>query len=164
MKSLVVYSSQSGNTKKLAETVCQHLPNGALMCQVDDAPDPAGYDLVALGFWLQGGKPDPKSTAYLERLKGHKKIFLFATHGANPVSDHAQNAMAQARSLAQGAIVSGTFSCFGEVNPKVLEKVKTKPEPPAWIDDATDAVGHPDQSDLDRLCASLAAATGLYPS
>jgi flavodoxin len=158
MKALVVYSSQTGNTKKLAETACESLPDGAVMCSVDDAPDPADYDFVALGFWLQAGKPDPKSAGYLERLKGHTNLFLFATHGARPGSEHAEKAMSLAKSLAVGATVAGTFSCFGAVNPNVLEKVKAKPQPPVWIGDAADAVNHPNADDLDRLRASLNAA------
>jgi flavodoxin len=130
MKSLVVFSSQTGNTKKLAEAVCESLPDTARLVSVDEAPDPSDYDFVALGFWLQAGKPDPKSAGYLERLKGHTKVFLFATHGADPNSEHAQNAMTYAQSLAEGATVAGTFSCFGQVNPKVLEKIKAKPQPP----------------------------------
>ena len=158
MKALVVYSSQSGNTKKLAEAVCTHLPAGAVMCSVDDAPDPADYDFVAVGFWLQAGQPDAKSAGYLARLKGHTNLFLFATHGARPGSEHAQNAMAHAQALAAGAAVAGTFSCFGEVNSKVLEKIKAKPQPPVWLDDAADAVGHPDLSDLDNLRQTLTEA------
>lgn len=158
MKAIVVYSSQTGNTKKLAETVCEALPAGTQMCMVDDAPNPSDYDLVALGFWLQAGKPDPKSTSYLARLKGHQNVFLFATHGARPGSDHATNAMAHAHALAEGATVAGSFSCYGEVNPNVLEKVKAKPQPPVWLDDAAEAVGHPESADLDNLLAALKSA------
>lgn len=157
MKALVVYSSQTGNTKKLAETVCEALPAGTHMCMIEDAPDPSDYDLVALGFWLQAGKPDTKASGYLERLKGHKNVFLFATHGARPGSDHANNAMTHAQSLAEGATVAGAFSCYGEVNPKVLEKAKTKPQPPVWLEDAAEAVGHPNASDLDNLRTALRA-------
>jgi flavodoxin len=157
MKALVVYSSQSGNTKKLAVTVCEALPAGTQMCAVDEAPDPTAYDFVALGVWLQGGKPDPKSASYLARLKGRPNVFLFATHGARPGSDHAKVAMAHAQSLAEGATVAGSFSCYGEVNPKVLEKVKAKPQPPVWLDDADEAVGHPNSSDLDHLRRALKA-------
>ena len=39
MKALVVYASQTGNTKNLAETVCTALPAGTLLCTVDEAPD-----------------------------------------------------------------------------------------------------------------------------
>ena len=127
------------------------------MYAVDEAPDPTAYDFVALGFWLQGGKPDPKSASYLARLKRHQKVFLFATHGARPGSDHAASAMAHAQSLAEGATVAGSFSSYGEVNPKVLEKVKAKPQPPVWLDEAAEAVGHPDASDMDNLRRALKA-------
>ncbi|MGB5749252.1 MAG: hypothetical protein WBM69_19885 [Desulfobacterales bacterium] len=36
-------------------------------------------------------------------------------------------------------------------NTKVLEKAKSKPKPPAWIADAPNAVGHPDEADIEVL-------------
>lgn len=157
MQAMVVYSSQTGNTRKLAETVRDALPAGTQMWSVDEAPNPADYDFVALGFWLKAGKPDPQSLSYLERLQGHKKVFLFATHGARPGSEHAKNAMAHAQSLAEKANIAGSFSCYGEVDPKILEKVKAKPQPPVWLDDAAGAVGHPSPTDLENLRAALKA-------
>jgi len=158
MKSLVVYSSKTGNTRKLAQTVGQALAEETLVCAVDKAPDPSAYDFVAMGFWLKGGKPDSKSSEYLERLKGHKKIFLFATHGANPDSEYSRNAMNIARTLTGGARVAGTFCCYGEVNPNVLEKARAKSPPPVWLADAANAVGHPDAADLENLRSALLAA------
>ena len=155
MKSLIVYSSQSGNTKKLAQAIYESLPGTKEMVAVAQAPDPAGYDAVALGFWLQAGKPDPKSTQYLARV-GKKPLFLFATHGAAAGSDHARNAMDHARSLAPDADVIGTYSCQGEVNPKVLDKARSKPEPPVWLADAPDACGHPDEADIEALKHQIA--------
>ena len=102
MKSLIVYSSQSGNTQKLAQAVYETLTGEKEMYTVSEAPDPAGYDFVALGFWLKTGKPDPKSTEYIGKI-GKKPLFLFATHGAAAGSDHALKAMNHARSLAPGS-------------------------------------------------------------
>jgi flavodoxin I len=158
MKSLVVYSSQTGNTRQLAETIYQTLADGALLSSVEEAPDPADFDFVALGFWFQAGRPDPKSAAFLERLKGHQRVFLFATHGADPDTEYTRNAMAYAQSLAEGATIAGTFNCFGQVNPKVLEKAKAKPQPPAWINDAPRAVGHPNARDFEEVKSALQAA------
>ena len=110
MKSLIVYSSQSGNTKKLAQAVYESLTGSKEMYAVTEAPDPAGYDLVALGFWLQAGKPDPKSVEYIGKV-GKKPLFLFATHGAVAGSDHALKAMDHAKSLAPEADILGTYSC-----------------------------------------------------
>ena len=149
MKSLIVFSSQTGNTRTLAEAVNDALPGEKEMTPIEAAPSPEGYDLVAVGFWLQAGKPDPKAAAYLQGVK-NTPLFLFATHGAASDSEHAQNAMAFATTLAPAKVV-GTFHCPGEVNPKVLEKIRAKTPPPPWIGDADAAVGHPDARDLARL-------------
>lgn len=151
MKSLIVYSSQSGNTKKLADVVYENAAGDKEIFPVSDAPDPDDYDFIAVGFWLQAGKPDPKTLEYLPKIGDGKKLFLFATHGAASDSDHAQHALNVAKELTSAAALVGTFSCQGEVNPKVLEKVKSKPQPPVWLTDAPEATGHPDDQDVENL-------------
>jgi flavodoxin len=155
MKALVVYASQSGNTKKLADVIYEFLPCDKEIYPVTQAPDPGGFDLVAVGFWLKAGKPDGESTEYLATVK-NTSVFLFATHGAAANSEHAQNAMTLAESLLPTANILGSFNCPGEVNPKVIEKVKSNPEPPAWLKDAPSAVGRPNEADFDNLKTILA--------
>lgn len=150
MKSLIVYSSQTENTKKLAQVIYDILDGEKEIVQVDQAPSLDRYDQIFIGFWFQAGKPDPKTLDFLEKVKD-SKVFLFATHGAAKDSDHVKSGVNTARDLLQHADVTGVFTCQGEVNPKVLEKVKQKPEPPVWIDDADDAIGHPDENDLSAL-------------
>lgn len=150
MNAIVVYSSQTGNTETLARTVHEALGGETVLARAEVAPDPAGFDRVAVGFWLKGGKPDPASAEYLSRV-GNRKLFLFATHGADPDSDHARNAMEQARSLAPDAEIVGTFHCQGEVEPSFLKKVQAKDPRPPWVDAAPRAAGHPDADDLKRL-------------
>jgi hypothetical protein len=99
MKSLVVYSSQTGNTRKLAEAIFDALSGGKDLYPVNEVPDPSIYSFIAVGFWLKGGKPDPKSSEYLGKI-GKKPLFLFATHGAGAGSDHAIKGMEVAKSLA----------------------------------------------------------------
>jgi len=159
MKSLVVYSSQTGNTRKLADAVFEALTGEKEIYPVSEAPDPSGYEFIALGFWLIHGKPDPESLEYLPKIKG-KPLFLFATHGAAARSEHAMNGMNYAKDLASGARIVGSYSCQGEVDPKIMEKAREKPEPPEWFADAPVAVGHPDKSDVEelkRLIATFAA-------
>jgi len=150
MKSLVVYSSQSGNTRKLANAVFEALPGEKALYAVDAAPDPSGYDFIAIGFWLMQGRPDPKSSEYLGRI-GDKPLFLFGTHGAGAGSDHAIHGMELAKSLAAESDIQGTYSCQGEVDPRIFEKASKKPEPPAWLADAPNAAGHPNRADIEAL-------------
>jgi flavodoxin len=150
MKSLIVYSSQTGNTRKLAEAVFEALPGKKALYSVDEAPDPSGYGFIAVGFWLMQGKPDPKSSKYLGKI-GEKPLFLFASHGAGAASDHAIKGMEVAKSFAPDSDIWGTYSCQGEVDQKILEKASKKPEPPVWLTDAPNAKGHPNSADIELL-------------
>ena len=157
MKAIVVYSSQTGNTEKLAKTIAEELNVQTEIYAVDAAPPPDEYDFLAIGFWLQKGKPDPKSAAYLAKVQPKQSVLLFATHGAAPDSDHARQAMDHAISLVGDASVLGTFNCCGQVNPKILEKARAKTSPPVWLENAAKAVGHPDNHDLEQLRSAVRA-------
>ncbi|MDY6833101.1 MAG: flavodoxin family protein [Thermodesulfobacteriota bacterium] len=153
MKSLVVYASQTENTKKLAQAVFEALSGDKVLHPIDKAvPRADDYDLVAVGFWLQAGKPVAPAADYLAAIGPGKKVFLFATHGAAVDSGHARAAMDNARSLVPaGSEVVGVFHCQGEVNPAFLEKASARPDPPPWLKDAPLAAGHPDAADIAAL-------------
>lgn len=158
MKQLVVYSSQGGNTKKLAESAFSRLSGDKDIYPVAKAPDPAGYDVVVVGFWYQGAQPDTASQEYLKKCKNVAKLFLLATHGAATGSDIAAMGMNKARELAGGANIVGTFNCQGEVPANVIETATNKDPQPAWLKDAESAKGHPDNEDLYNLSIALEKA------
>jgi flavodoxin len=155
MKTLVVYSSKGGNTKKLAETAFARLAGDKEIRAVADAPDPADYEVVIVGFWYQGDQPDPASQEYLKKCAMADKLFLFATHGAAADSETARMGMNKARELAAGANIVGTFSCQGEVPAQVLATAANKNPPPSWLKDADMAKGHPNSDDMYNLCIAL---------
>ncbi len=155
MKSLIVYSSKSGNTKKLAEALFDHLSGEKELCATADAPDPAGYNFVAVGFWLQGGQPDPDSQTFLAKMEEGQDLYLFATHGAAVGSAHAENAMKGAKDIAKKAHIVATYSCPGQVAEKVLEIASKKDPQPPWLADAPAAAGHPDETDVKNVVRTL---------
>ncbi len=157
MKHLVVYSSPGGNTKKLAEELFRQLPDEKDIKPVEGAPDPAGYDVICVGFWFKGGQPDAAGQKYLKKCSG-KKVFLFATHGAATESDLVQLGMNKATELAGGKNVIGAFSCQGEVPANVLENAANKDPQPPWLKDAPAAKGHPNGNDFMALSEALIKA------
>ena len=157
MKHLVVYSSQGGNTKKLAEEIFRQLPEDKEIAPLAQAPDPSGFDVVCVGFWFKAGQPDPDSQEYLKKCSG-VKVFLFASHGAAPGSEHAKMGMNKARELAGDATIIGSFDCQGEVPDKVMETAANKDPQPPWLKDAPAAKGHPDASDFMALSEALVKA------
>ena len=72
MKALVVYSSRTGNTRKIAEAIAAVLP-GCEIHPVESAP-----------------APDAQAKAYLETVRD-ANVALFGTLGAWPDSDHARD-------------------------------------------------------------------------
>ena len=81
MKLLVVYSSKTGNTQKVAMAIGKTL--GVEPVAVKDAPAPDDYDWIVAGFWVDKGTADAAMKAYLQRIAG-KQVALFATLGAEP--------------------------------------------------------------------------------
>lgn len=155
MKALIVYSSKTGNTRKLAYAV--HLAlDDAELCRVELAPDPASYDLVYLGFWVEGGTADEKTRTYMKRLKG-QKVALFATLGAYPDSRHATESLEAAANLLPDCEVVDRFICQGAIDPELIEWMETLPKDHGFGPTESrkklwkDAAIHPNDADLENV-------------
>ena len=159
MRSLVVFSSESGNSYKVAKAFWEGLPGEKRLFSVQAPPDPADYDMVAVAFWLQGGQPDPKTQEFLPKI-GDRPVFLMATHGAPAGSEHVSKAMDRAKELVPNSKILGTYTCQGQVGPVILERAKAKPQPPEWLAGAASAEGHPTAEELEAVKA-LAAKISL---
>jgi flavodoxin len=154
MKSMVVYSSRTGNTLKVAQAVYEALPLPKTLYPVEEAPEPGPYDFIALGFWVDKGTADEKARRYLEKVKG-KPIFLFGTLGAYPDSDHGKKCMENVKALAADNQILGTFLCQGRVDPEMIKWMEENlqddphhsmtPERRARL---REAERHPDADDL----------------
>ncbi len=157
----VIYSSVTGNTQMIAEAIAGAAEEADIF-RVQDAPvDLSAYDIVAIGYWLKLGQPDPLTLNYLAQVKDSKVVF-FQTHGTEPTSEHAITSFARAGyNLGAGCEILGTFGCQGKINPALLEKRKNAgPDDPHGgakaIERWQKAASHPDAQDL-------AAARELVP-
>ena len=117
MNCLIVYSSVSGNTKAVAEAILEVMPTGTAIVPVQKAPDPAGYDFLALGFWVHRSRPDPRMCRYMEQVHG-KTVAWFGTMAAWPDSDSARQVRANADALLVGNRLAGGFLCQGRLTDK----------------------------------------------
>ncbi len=122
MKNLVVYSSRTGNTKKIAEAIFEVLPESKEIFMVEDAPSPDLYDFIAIGFWVDKGTADEKAQGYIKTIK-EKKVGIFGTLGAYPNSIHAREVLSSVRELLDGNDLLGEFICQGKIDPYILDKM-----------------------------------------
>jgi flavodoxin len=155
MKTAIVYSSRTGNTRRIAEAIHSVMPEGTAIFPVEEAPAPDDYDFLALGFWVDKGAPDTAMSRYMEEVRG-KKLGLFGTLGAWPDSEHAREAMQRAVDRVDGNTVLGAFLCQGKVDPKLLAAMaKMGPNNPHAMTEERrarieEAAKHPDETDCAR--------------
>ena len=150
MKSLIVYSSRANSAKPLAQAVYETLPGHKDIYAVADAPDANDYDFIAVGFCLQGGKPDPIISEYLSKLSCLKRLFLFATDCTATELDH-KIAMDHAKSLVPNAEAIDTPQDRKQISIKVLDKIKAKLSSQIRLTDPYDAADHYDDIDIDQI-------------
>jgi flavodoxin len=162
MRKLVVYSSRTGNTKKIALAVAGALAPCDLF-PVEDAPQAAGYDFVAVGYWVDRGMPDAACRRYMETIQG-KKTALFGTLGLDPAHAHAGECARRGEELLRrgGNTVYGTVLSQGKVDQQVLAMMQkaapgAHPLTPERIARIEAAGSHPDAQDCRRAGEAFAA-------
>ncbi|MFI3270957.1 MAG: flavodoxin family protein [Pseudomonadota bacterium] len=129
MKTLVLYSSKTGNTKLIAEAMASVLDDATILPieQTPSTEDFACYDMVCIGYWVDKGLPDAKCLQVIKSLNGCN-VALFGTLGAYPDSDHAkeciQNSEVMLNEENRSNTCYGSFLCQGKVDPRILEMMQ----------------------------------------
>jgi flavodoxin len=82
MKMLVAYTTQTGNTRKVAEAIYGALEGDKELKPLKQVRALQGYDVAFLGFPVHGGAPDSRTKAFMASQAAGGKIAIFLTHGA----------------------------------------------------------------------------------
>lgn len=156
-KSLVVYSSLTGNTKKVAEAVKSVIPNCDI-CSIDNLPENIDeYYFLAIGYWVDRGLPDAKSKKFINSIK-NMNIGLFGTLGAYPDSPHAKGCIRDSENMlkisGKNNNVLGSFLCLGKIDEKLIDYMgkfmgDSHPMTPERKERLLEAQTHPDNNDLE---------------
>ena len=154
----IIFSSLTGNTKKLADTIHAVLPSED--CDYFGAPETAELHsgMLYVGFWTDKGNADSAALELLSKLRD-KKIFLFGTAGFGGSAAYFQKILDHVKqSVDPSNTVVGEYMCQGKMPQSVRDrymKMKAQPEHPANIDALIEnfdrALSHPDEDDLERL-------------
>ncbi len=153
-KIAVVYSSLTGNTKQVAESIHEVLPAGTPIFDVEHVGDLSEYKHVFVGFWVDKSTADPKAADFIKSLS-NKKIGLFMTIGAYPHTPYAEKCLQMVTDLFDKSnTVQNTFHCHGRIDPKLRERFKSFPPDhphaltPERLARHKAAETHPDAQDL----------------
>lgn len=151
MNILVLYSSRTGNTKKVAEAIGAAL--GAEVRPVREMGDVSSFDLVFVGFWAFRRGADMEARQVIGKLQG-KKVAIFGTAGAYPDSDAAKSYIENTEALVKEEnTYLGGFICQGRVhsfhvNRRSMHTNEVHPLTPERKARLEEAEKHPDEADL----------------
>lgn len=161
-KWLIIYTSNTNNTKQIAEAMFSAVGPDSKIISSKEFETLDDYDVVAVGFWVTRGGPDPVTRGLLPKIN-HKQVVLFQTLGAEPSGEHAVTSLAKAAYLLGGdCTIVGTFSTRGKINPVLLEKRKhlSPQNPHAYHEENmrrwAAAASHPDETDRANARAFVA--------
>ena len=154
----ILYSSATGNTRLLADTIRAALPP-----ELCDAFGAAGEtaaesELLYVGFWTDKGSADAGTLALLRTLK-NKRLFLFGTAGFGVDTAYFDAILARVQAVPDGSnTVIGTYMCQGKMPLSVRQRYEGMKKQPihlpnldAMIENFDKALSHPDADDLERL-------------
>ena len=155
MKTLVAYYSKTGKTKKVAEAIFGEIEGEKEIIPIDKVESAEGYDVLFLGFPVQGNGPDMKTVKFLEKnCTEGRNAALFITHASPGNAPELAATIDKFHQAAGGANIIGTFDCQGQLAKpiKIMMSLMPSPNLRKWAKNDT-SQGQPDEASLDRARA-----------
>ena len=85
----IIYSSKTGNTKKLAEKIREVLPEENCDYFGTEGAKALSSDILYIGFWTDIGNADPATLELLKSLRNKKILYCLeqqASEAVKPIS------------------------------------------------------------------------------
>ena len=158
MSYAIVFSSKTGNTRLLADTLRASLPQNECTYFGAPAPEALEAETLYIGFWTDKGHADDTLTAFLQTLKG-KRVFLFGTAGFGGAPAYFEQILGRVReNLAPTVSLLGEYMCQGKMPQTVRERyeaMEAGSHRDAMLENFDRAKTHPDERDLALLADAV---------
>lgn len=164
MKTLIVYSSATGNTKKLAEVILGEVEDAELIAVQDvEVTMLDHFDMIYLGYWVDKGDMDAHALQLAKKLE-NRKLVLFGTLGAASNTTYYDMVKKRVETHVVDNKIYGHFLCQGKVGEALMERyrklVKERPDDihiQAQLENYENGKTHPDEADFDHVRAFVKA-------
>lgn len=156
MKKILIYSSKTGNTKKIADSIKEVVKPDLFVDVLEfDINTISETDFLIIGGWIDRGYMNKEIMDLIHKLKNLKVAFFF-TLGAYPNSMHAFDCIKNIKNvlLKNNNEVFAHYHCQGSIDSKLIDWMKSLPSdhPHSPNDERVkrwrDASMHPNQEDL----------------
>ena len=155
----IVYSSKTGNTALLAQTLRECLGEESCLYFGPPSAQAMKAQRIYVGFWTDKGTCDGETAQFLSTLTG-QEVFLFGTAGFGGDAAYFAKILAMVKEeIPEGVHVVGEYMCQGKMPDTVrrrYEQMEDSPRRAMMLADFDQAASHPDAADLARLKAAAA--------
>ena len=157
-RTLVDYSSLTGNTKAVAEKIFDIIEGDKEIVSINDIKnvDTDNFQKIIIGFWVDKGTADKRTRDFIKTLS-NKKITFLGTLGADPESQHGNDVRERVSKLcSEKNTLLGGFLCRGKIDPKLVEKMGkfplklVHPLTPERLARIEAAKSHPNEKDFEE--------------
>jgi flavodoxin len=169
MSYLVTYFSQTGNTKRIAETIFEAIPGEKTLKSIDLVDTLDGFDLTFVGFPIMQFGPPLTVKKFIDKHATGKKIALFITHAMLSGSESAQQKVMLEKELdkckaaCSKSQLMGLFHCQGELSENTANELMDSNIPILMEFAAMRpiTIGHPNVDELEQ--ARIFAVGSISP-
>lgn len=159
MKTMMIYSSLTGNTKQVCERAFDVLEGEKEILAIEDSKTIVWENVenVILGYWVDKGTADAKTRKLIAQLK-NKNLYCIGTLGAAPDSFHGKKCSKNVSALCSK---ENFFQAGVLIRGKVSEELKKKMETfplnmihkvvPSMKQTILEADGHPNEEDFQEV-------------
>ena len=154
----IVYSSRTGNTKRLAEAIHQALPHEDCVYFGPMNDVALNAERLYIGFWTDKGTCDAATEAFMDKARD-KEVFLFGTAGFGGDAAYFDQVLGRVeQNLNNSNRLVGTYMCQGEMPQSVRERYEKMrastvhiPNLEELIENFDRALAHPNDADLAQI-------------
>lgn len=158
-KTVIIFSTITGNAFKLAEAAADVIPNHAGPYNIRYVNDEVidTFDTFVLAYWCDKGSADPDTIELIGKLHG-KKLIVIGSLGVEPDTKHGRDVFARVSELASADnILLGHYLCQGAIDlARTGKKLRDGKISPIRFERQKLSQGHPDAADLANCRAAVA--------
>jgi flavodoxin len=134
-KTLIAFCSQTGNTRKIAESIFQGIPDDKELKNLSDVESLDGYGLILIGFPIYNFEPIREAKVFMQKRLSGKKIAIFMTMALTSAPTNEQTVglynltISNCKMCADGATILGIFDSPGELSEKAATALINSNDP-----------------------------------
>ena len=162
MNIAIIYSSITGNTRIIAETIKESLQKENIVYFGNPTEDLPEADIYIIGSWTDKGNPTDEIINVLKKIKS-KKIAYFGTAGFGGSEEYFKKLFERVKiNIDSSNKILGYFYCQGKMpmatRDKYINMIHQNPEDKnllVSLENFDKALEHPNSNDIEKLMEIL---------